>query len=338
VPYSENVVVHYDIAKDSDCDGLPDGVEKAWGSNPLAKDSDADGADDFVEMFLFTNPVNPDTDGDGFKDAPANVYGDKPLDATTDNCPSVYNPTQVNSDGHRRDAGPNMPDGIYASNPNQDKLGDLCDADNDNDQALDLYELGHGTDPLKFDTDGDAVGDGVELRLQMSDPSVSATDKTKFPIWNASEQVYYRGCHINIPGPGVENDVDGDGITCPTDLDSDNGIYTGVAKKPEVADAVEAWGYGTGVANKDTDADGCEDWVEISDVNGDRTADSGDQLDLNRRVARKIAANAITDLVFDLDKNAKVDSGDQLQMNQNTCGFKPGTGGCGAVCQSVPNG
>ena len=48
-----------------DCDGLVDGIERAWGSNPLVADSDGDGATDFVEMFQYTNPLNPDTDGDG---------------------------------------------------------------------------------------------------------------------------------------------------------------------------------------------------------------------------------------------------------------------------------
>ncbi len=79
VHYSEdpNVVIH-DTAADQDCDGLVDGVEKAWGSNPQLADSDGDGAPDFVEMFQQSNPLNPDTDGDGFKDEPVPTYRQQP--------------------------------------------------------------------------------------------------------------------------------------------------------------------------------------------------------------------------------------------------------------------
>ena len=108
VPYSENpVVVQYDTAADTDCDGLVNGIEWAWGSNPTLADTDADGSPDFQEMFQFTDPTNPDTDGDGFLDRPASVYGDN-TDTAMDNCPTVANPSQLNSDGHRRDNGPNI--------------------------------------------------------------------------------------------------------------------------------------------------------------------------------------------------------------------------------------
>jgi hypothetical protein len=253
-----------------------------------------------------------------------------------DNCPSVPNPDQVNTDGHPRNAGPNMPGSTIASNPNADKKGDACDLDNDNDNALDIYELEKGTNPFDIDSDGDTVQDGTELRIQIADPmSANALNPNIFPTWSILEQTYYRGCHINVPtsGPfgktgGVENDPDGDGINCPTDIDSDNGTGTGAAAKAEVIDSVEAFGYNTLIANKDTDGDGCDDWVEIHDINGDRTADSGDQLALNRRVARKIAANPITDRVFDTNKDTYIDSGDQLSLNLNTCTLKRNTGGC----------
>lgn len=216
---------------DQDCDGLRDGVEKAWGSNPLLQDSDNDGAPDFVEMGQFTNPGNPDTDGDGLWDKPENNYqasavgvadpnaaergaecadaldndGDGWIndgcpkvgsasetlcadaldndaagpdgaindgcgtkgDLTTngwgtvanadDNCPTVYNPDQTNTDGLSRDAG----GGVKASNPNQDIMGDACDPDLDNDGLVNANEESMGTDPLKNDTDADGwVNDG----------------------------------------------------------------------------------------------------------------------------------------------------------------------------------
>jgi hypothetical protein len=343
VNYIENpVVVHNDKSADQDCDGLVDGIEKAWGSNPLVADSDGDGSRDFVEMFQFTTPVNPDTDGDGYKDKPAGTYGDN-TDVTVDNCPSVANPTQVNTDGHRRDNGPNLP-GLWASNPAQDKLGDACDSDSDNDGATDGYETTIGTNKLLVDTDGDTVNDGAEARrLANGDLTADPLNAAKKPAWNNTEQVYYRGCHINVndttypafvpylpsPSTHVEMDLDGDGVVCPTDADSDNGH----ANKTEILDKYEAYGYNLSIANADTDGDGCDDWIEIMDINGDRTSDSGDQGRMNRRIAGIIGPNAISDLVFDVNKDGFVDAGDQGSLNRNICSTTKNWGGC-PVCGS----
>ena len=132
---------------DEDCDGLVDGLEVVFGSNPRMADSDGDGASDFFEAFQFSNPLNPDTDGDGLLDKPEDDYiaaaassaeSGESVNAD-DNCPIIYNPTQANNDGKRRDNGTVVP-GSWASNPNQDKLGDACDDDDDNDAALDVAE------------------------------------------------------------------------------------------------------------------------------------------------------------------------------------------------------
>jgi len=354
--YSEYpVAVTYSMAQDADCDGLVDGVEMAWGSNPLLADSDADDSPDFVEMFMFTNPVNQDTDGDGFLDKPANVYGDN-TDVSMDNCPSVYNPTQLNSDGARRVNGGKITN-IYASNPGQDKLGDACDDDNDNDGAVNGYEsaVAQGTEPLKLDTDCDTVMDGAELRVN---DAATAKNPAVKSAWSNVQQVYYRGCHINTAKNSehsytdwdaeydgleddAENDLDGDGIICPTDKDSDNGTGTGAGGKAEVIDQVEAYGYNTGLANKDTDGDGCDDWVEIHDINGDRTVDSSDYSLLAKRFANKILSDCtggvypgavpcscVSDLIFDVNKDGTIDSSDISSMGKNSCLLKIGVGGC----------
>jgi hypothetical protein len=62
--------------------------------------------------------------------------------------------------------------------------------------------------------------------------------------------------------------------------------------------------------------------MEVADINGDRFADSGDQLELNRRIARQLPAHPVSDSVFDLNKDAFVDSGDQLMLNQSTCTYR----------------
>ncbi len=70
-PYTQ---VQYLQSADEDCDGLVDGLEVVFGSNPRMADSDGDGASDFFEVFQFSNPLNPDTDGDGLLDKPEDDY------------------------------------------------------------------------------------------------------------------------------------------------------------------------------------------------------------------------------------------------------------------------
>jgi hypothetical protein len=60
-----------------------------------------------------------------------------------DNCPGVAGDDQADQDG--------------------DGLGNACDADIDGDGLSNDAETGRGTDPLKADTDGDGVSDGIDL-------------------------------------------------------------------------------------------------------------------------------------------------------------------------------
>lgn len=71
-----------------------------------------------------------DADGDGYNH-------------DTDNCPLASNANQLDTDG--------------------DKLGNACDADDDNDGLPDALELSIGTNPLLVDTDGDSLSDYVEV-------------------------------------------------------------------------------------------------------------------------------------------------------------------------------
>jgi hypothetical protein len=93
------------------------------GTNP----PDQNPANDEALTQLFV--PSPDKDRDGIPDS-------------EDNCPLVANPDQKDSDG--------------------DKLGDLCDSDNDNDGLSDEEEKRLGTNPLDPDTDKDGIIDSKD--------------------------------------------------------------------------------------------------------------------------------------------------------------------------------
>jgi len=228
-----------------------------------------------------------DSDGDGVLNA-------------ADNCPTVYNPDQLNSDGGRRPNGARIP-GQWASNPARDKLGDACDPDDDNDALPDTSE-NELVCPFRLvgDSDGDRVLDGFEVATSYA--PCSAASK---PPW------------------GVGSDSDGDGLVDWTERGGYNTCaFTG--------DTFPGWS--TCTAPKDSDGDACADTVEVLDLNGDRTADSGDQGLMNRRVAGKILADdPVSESVFDLNKDGDVDSGDQGLMNRNTCMLNRNQLGC-PVC------
>jgi len=115
---------------DTDGDGVPDVIERQWGSNPASVDSDGDGLTDIDEVATLTDPSVADSDGNGVAD------GDEDLDG----------------------------DGL--SNLAENGLGtNLARPDTDGDGLDDGSEAARGSDPLTSDTDGDGLSDAQEAEL-----------------------------------------------------------------------------------------------------------------------------------------------------------------------------
>jgi hypothetical protein len=204
--------------------------------------------------------VIDDADDDGVADA-------------SDNCPSVANAAQENTDAAPLPNGPLAP-GDDATILRSDSLGDACDADDDNDGLDDGDEIGppcaiasSATDPLDIDSDGDHLTDGWEC-ARGSDP---ADPDSKI---NGTVQV----------------DADGD----------------------RVVDLWEMRGYNGSDASIDSDGDGCHDMVELASIDGNQSADDSDRLAVARGVLGIWDPEPAQDFVLDIDKNGVPGDPDRL--------------------------
>jgi len=189
-----------------------------------------------------------------------------------DNCPTVYNPDQVNTD-ERRSNGSELP-GDWASAPAADGLGDACDPDDDNDALPDVSENGLGCPSrIVSDSDGDGYLDGYEV-AQGKDPCNPAS----------------RPACTGTP------DSDSDGF-------SDCLEHAGYATCALTGDTFP--GYTTCSQPVDSDGDSCPDWVEITDVNGDRASNIIDVQWVSKRAFGIVPASD-SDRVLDVNKDGVV--------------------------------
>ena len=148
---------------DRDGDGIDDADEEngwtnecnqTYYSNPDKWDSDGDGLRDGLEKKFCTDPSNPDTDGDGLSD------GDelKPYLGSS----YITDPTDNDSD----DDG--LWDGDEVGDIGNDDISpfqtDPTQGDSDHDGLGDGYEAAQSkTDPNSADSDSDGVTDGIEV-------------------------------------------------------------------------------------------------------------------------------------------------------------------------------
>lgn len=220
-------------------------------------------------------------DGDGVPEA-------------VDNCPNAFNPGQENHDAVVDQTPPkSVDDKTWVRS---DGLGDVCDADDDNDGIPDAVEAAGApcpsasaaTNPLAWDTDGDRVVDNVECALG-TDPANAAS---------------------RPPAANPGTDLDGDGLS--------GAIEGAIGSDPDradtdgdgVRDGIEYLHYGSDPLRTDTDGDGISDPCEIASLNLDNLVNVGDQALLTSELVRKVPAiDKLTN--FDINKDGAINVGDQ---------------------------
>ncbi len=273
---------------DSDDDGLLDGEEHQIGTDPYDWDTDDDGRSD-SEMLgsgpIPTDPMDFDTDDDGIGDG-VEVYGTNPtnpLNADTD--------FDGLSDGGRTtpaSGGPGTLTGgvpVDGAGTNALVIAGVADHPNDNSNGSGT-PIGYGedvngdgvwdateTNPNDFDTDDDALGDGVEVLAYTVPRFIPATDL----FGRAILVVYPQQMHTNTSSPDAYSgyfscpdplnpDTDGDGLDdgfedlnhdgnfdfLPSDFD-----YEDPLPGPSMPDPEE-----TNPCDPDTDHDGLNDYDE----------------------------------------------------------------------------
>lgn len=172
------VFVHSDpLHSDTDRDGLPDGMERQFGTNPVSADSgtifddDLDGLPnrveetgwlvtiDGVERRVFSNPADPDSDSDDLPDYVEWVLGTSPwyYDGQTvdPNLPAPGYDTDADGLGDREEWDGTVPPQKRARLAFCGQIPNCAD-----------YTAGSEptrTDPTLADSDGDGLNDGIEL-------------------------------------------------------------------------------------------------------------------------------------------------------------------------------
>jgi uncharacterized protein (TIGR03382 family) len=191
---------------DCDADSDNDGVANAQDNCALVPNKDQSNLDGDAQGDV----CDLDDDNDGHPDG-------------EDNCPRIANPDQqlpsnaslcrVDKDGDNvSDNGDNCPE---IANPNQadadhDNLGDVCDADIDDDGVLNLDAAGKPLDNCpsvanrdQLDDDGDSVGDACDAKycvvVNKNDPNDCLDPKSPFTVSGGGQLSLKKGEQVRPP-------------------------------------------------------------------------------------------------------------------------------------------
>ena len=321
------------LLRDSDEDGLEDGEEiNDYESNPNVSDSDGDGLEDGEEVNDYdSNPTLVDSDGDGLGDgSEVNNYGTEPGNNDTDG-DGVDDGDEINNYFTNATNNDSDNDGIsdgnelftHGTNPNSN--------DTDTDGLLDLWELegifpncnwenpttgivcdfngdgivneNDGTNPSVADTDGGAVGDGVEIYVDESNPLDSEDDDTsdldqdgdgltdgqEFVLGTDELDPDTDGDGLddghevnNLTSNPLSTDTDGDGLD---DGDEENFYFSNLTLEDTdgdgLDDGIEVFTHVTSPTNNDTDGDGLNDGEEVNNYDTNPTLEDTDGDGLN---------------------------------------------------------
>lgn len=210
-------------------------------------------------------PLPVDADGDG-------------INNPQDNCVSVYNPGQENTNGEPMLLPKPTPVYDDATNPAADADGDACDNDIDGDGVANGMETSMFLSPLVWDTDGDRTNDGTEVACGSSPISpisnLTGTDSDNDQLPDSCEAVYGSN-------PALA-DTDGDGVI----------------------DGIEVRYWMSSPLSVNTDGDDCTDGREMASVNADRKVSS---IDLSQ-LAQYFGALPPEFRPFDVNGDGKISS------------------------------
>jgi hypothetical protein len=284
-------------------------AKAATGTSPMHKegvfDLDADGDTDLFDILIVAK-VRAGHSCTNVSAPPAGDPDQDGVSAAGDNCTNAPNPGQQATHNFIFDNGTDLP-GDDFTNPTDDRTGDACDPDRDNDGLFDLTEAAgcpgffptdpgvvvldrtndddhdgnpaspmgsdSGDDDVSWDSDGDGALDGVECRFGTDPNNESAKPSTVA----CKQLANARGANPSVP------DSDGDGLY----------------------DDWEVCGWGTDPLVIDSDGDLVGDCKEAADISGDAAVTFlGDALPMARAVFNP---SFDKNNAFDLNRDGKLD-------------------------------